>query len=236
MLSATEPGLCAQLLPSVHILRIMREILPDNSKVSSEAKESVQRKVNEFILHLTAEAAIKCEREGRKSITGDDILWSIERLGFTGYQAPLRAFLQKYRAIESEDKLRKRASEGGCSMQGQGAMCRPGPPPSQAPHNERSSKGTVPSRSGCQSFPANMPSPTDVASALPYDTDASGWPYCNPAAAAMCSSPAIVPPQNFNFQQHGDRWCTGKQVPHVLAGVGCYGRAEQAGNHRQSIS
>ncbi len=95
------------------VLRIMRESQPEDVHFDQPVKERVQECVAAFVLHVTEEACEKCEREGRKAITGDDILWSVEWLGFAGYAAPLRTFLRKHRSIECEDRMRKRrAAEG----------------------------------------------------------------------------------------------------------------------------
>eukprot|EP00960_Hanusia_phi_P038434 753421-Hanusia_phi.AAC.5 len=48
-----------------------------------------------FITQVTAEAHEKCKREERKAITGDDILWSINQLGFMHYTKVVRCFLQR---------------------------------------------------------------------------------------------------------------------------------------------
>ena len=97
-----------QLLPSSLISKIMSEVLTGDVKVDGAVKDYIQDAVASFILHLTGEACNKCDREGRKSLTGDDILWSVDRLGFRDYEAPLRTFLRRHRAIESEERMRKR--------------------------------------------------------------------------------------------------------------------------------
>lgn len=102
-----------QLLPLSLITKIMNEVLVGEVKVDDAFKDGIQNCVASFILHLTAEACTKCDREGRKSITGDDILWSVDRLGFKDYEAPLRTFLRKHRAIECEERMRKRRADEG---------------------------------------------------------------------------------------------------------------------------
>ena len=102
----------AQLFPNSMITRIMREVIPEKVHIDPSFRFCVQHCVSAFIDHITDEACNKCEREGRKSITGDDILWSIERLGFKNYGQPLRTFLRKYRAIDDQDRVKKRR---GCA-------------------------------------------------------------------------------------------------------------------------
>ena len=63
----------------------MREALPSDAKISKEAKETVQECVSEFISFITSEACDKCNTENRKTINGDDIVFSLEALGFDNY-------------------------------------------------------------------------------------------------------------------------------------------------------
>ncbi|OIW18160.1 hypothetical protein TanjilG_31280 [Lupinus angustifolius] len=80
----------------------MKKMIPANGKISKEAKETVQECVSEFISFVTVEASDKCQREKRKTINGDDIIWSITTLGFDDYVEPLKNYLLKYRDIEGE--------------------------------------------------------------------------------------------------------------------------------------
>ncbi|XP_019414736.1 PREDICTED: nuclear transcription factor Y subunit B-7-like [Lupinus angustifolius] len=89
-------------LPIANVGRIMKKGIPGNGKISKDAKESVQEYVSEFISFVTGEASDKCQRENRKTINGDDILWAITTLGFENYVEPLKFYLHKYREIEGE--------------------------------------------------------------------------------------------------------------------------------------
>ncbi|KAL6338318.1 hypothetical protein AAG906_018665 [Vitis piasezkii] len=51
---------------------------------------------------VTGEASDKCQREKRKTINGEDIIWAITTLGFEDYVSPLKQYLSKYREIEGE--------------------------------------------------------------------------------------------------------------------------------------
>lgn len=77
--------------------------------MAKDAKETVQECVSEFISFVTSEcvscgsgdgtrrlrspsflsarASDKCQREKRKTINADDLLWAISTLGFESYQA-----------------------------------------------------------------------------------------------------------------------------------------------------
>lgn len=106
-----------RFLPTANIARIMkRELfrctaplesrsaycagnLPRNAKISKEAKEIVQECVSEFICFVTSEASDKCQHDKRKTINGNDLLWSMDSLGFDKYVEPLKLYLAKYREV-----------------------------------------------------------------------------------------------------------------------------------------
>lgn len=91
-----------RFLPIANVSRIMKKSLPANAKISKEAKETVQECVSEFISFITGEASDKCQREKRKTINGDDLLWAMTTLGFENYVGPLKVYLNKYREVEGE--------------------------------------------------------------------------------------------------------------------------------------
>ncbi|KAJ0980139.1 hypothetical protein J5N97_008394 [Dioscorea zingiberensis] len=91
-----------RFLPIANVSRIMKKALPANAKISKDAKETVQECVSEFISFITGEASDKCQREKRKTINGDDLLWAMTTLGFEEYVEPLKVYLQKFREMEGE--------------------------------------------------------------------------------------------------------------------------------------
>ncbi|KMZ60229.1 Nuclear transcription factor Y subunit B-1 [Zostera marina] len=84
-------------LPIANISRIMRKAVPETVKISKDSKDLIQTCVSEFISFITSEASLKCQTERRKTITGDDLLWAIEALGFQDYVNPLKLYLDRYR-------------------------------------------------------------------------------------------------------------------------------------------
>ena len=73
-----------RFLPIANISRIMKKSLPPNAKIAKDAKETVQECVSEFISFITSEASDKCQREKRKTINGDDLLFEYTQdAGFT---------------------------------------------------------------------------------------------------------------------------------------------------------
>ena len=100
-----------RFLPIANISRIMKKALPANAKIAKDAKETVQECVSEFISFITSEASDKCQREKRKTINGDDLLWAMATLGFEDYVEPLKVYLTKYREVEGEKANQTKAGE-----------------------------------------------------------------------------------------------------------------------------
>ncbi|GAB66736.1 CCAAT-box DNA binding protein subunit B [Plasmodium cynomolgi strain B] len=88
------------LLPIANISRIMKRILPASAKVAKESKDIIRECVTEFIQFLTSEASDRCLRERRKTISGEDILFSMEKLGFNDYVEPLYEYLTKWKQLK----------------------------------------------------------------------------------------------------------------------------------------
>ncbi|KAL2473124.1 nuclear transcription factor Y subunit B-9-like [Forsythia ovata] len=91
-----------QYVPIANVIRIMKRILPAHAKISDDAKETIQECVSEYISFITSVANEKCHQEHRKTITPEDILYSMEKLGFENYIEPLTLFLNKYREQDME--------------------------------------------------------------------------------------------------------------------------------------
>lgn len=99
-----------QYMPIANVIRIMRRILPSHAKISDDAKETIQECVSEYISFVTAEANERCQREQRKTVTAEDLLWAMGKLGFDDYAHPLTFYLQRYRESEGEPASVRRTS------------------------------------------------------------------------------------------------------------------------------
>ncbi|XP_027366148.1 nuclear transcription factor Y subunit B-1-like [Abrus precatorius] len=99
-------------LPIANISRIMKKALPPNGKIAKDAKDTMQECVSEFISFITSEASEKCQKEKRKTINGDDLLWAMATLGFEDYIEPLKVYLQRYRELEGDTKGSARSGDG----------------------------------------------------------------------------------------------------------------------------
>ncbi|PKU88145.1 Nuclear transcription factor Y subunit B-9 [Dendrobium catenatum] len=108
-------------MPIANVIRIMRKVLPTHAKISDDAKETIQECVSEYISFITSEANERCQREQRKTITAEDVLWAMSKLGFDDYVEPLSVHLQRYREHEGDHRgsirgepiqLKRAAAEG----------------------------------------------------------------------------------------------------------------------------
>ncbi|CEP63089.1 Hap3p LALA0_S07e02146g [Lachancea lanzarotensis] len=84
-------------LPINNVGRLMKNTLPVSAKVSKDAKECMQECVSEFISFVTSEANDRCTQDKRKTINGEDVLTSLNALGFENYAEVLKIYLAKYR-------------------------------------------------------------------------------------------------------------------------------------------
>ncbi|CAE6076103.1 unnamed protein product [Arabidopsis arenosa] len=108
-----------RFLPIANISRIMKRGLPLNGKIAKDAKETMQECVSEFISFVTSEASDKCQREKRKTINGDDLLWAMATLGFEDYIDPLKVYLMRYREMEGDTKGSGKGGESSAKRDGQ---------------------------------------------------------------------------------------------------------------------
>ncbi|KAJ0252790.1 Nuclear transcription factor Y subunit B-2 [Hirschfeldia incana] len=118
--SSLSPREQDRFLPIANVSRIMKKALPANAKISKDAKETMQECVSEFISFVTGEASDKCQKEKRKTINGDDLLWAMTTLGFEDYVEPLKVYLQRFREIEGERTGLGRPQTGGEAGEHQG--------------------------------------------------------------------------------------------------------------------
>lgn len=127
--STTDDNECTvreqdRFMPIANVIRIMRKILPPHAKISDDAKETIQECVSEYISFVTGEANDRCQREQRKTITAEDVLWAMSKLGFDDYIEPLTVYLHRYRefdggergSIRGEPMVKRSADSGPFGM------------------------------------------------------------------------------------------------------------------------
>lgn len=108
-------------LPIANVARLMKNTLPRSAKVSKDAKECMQECVSEYISFVTSEASDRCLREKRKTINGEDILYSMHDLGFENYAEVLKIYLAKYREQQAlkQERGETRSSKRHAKLQQQ---------------------------------------------------------------------------------------------------------------------
>ncbi|KAK1310381.1 Nuclear transcription factor Y subunit B-9 [Acorus calamus] len=117
----------------------MRKVLPAHAKISDDAKETIQECVSEYISFITGEANDRCQSEQRKTVTAEDVLWAMSKLGFDDYVDPLSLYLRRYREVEGDLRGSIRGDPHGLSL------LHPPPPPPPPP---RRAHGPLRSLSG----------------------------------------------------------------------------------------
>ncbi|KAI8830548.1 transcription factor NF-Y [Chytriomyces cf. hyalinus JEL632] len=88
-----------RLLPIANVSRLMKRALPENAKIAKDAKDCLQECVSEFISFVTSEASDRCTLEKRKTVSGDDIIFALQSLGFDNYSETLKIYLAKYKEV-----------------------------------------------------------------------------------------------------------------------------------------
>lgn len=83
-------------LPLANIEKIMKKTSNESLKISKTAKEALQEYLTEFITFVSAEGMDYCKNDGRRTLTGRDILKALKELGFTRYQEILAVYLDKF--------------------------------------------------------------------------------------------------------------------------------------------
>ena len=84
--------------PAPAAFSVSDEALPPGCSRRRAARTRACRHVDSVPVALRR-ASDKCQREKRKTINGDDLLWAMSTLGFEEYVEPLRVYLQKYREV-----------------------------------------------------------------------------------------------------------------------------------------
>ncbi|KAK4360449.1 hypothetical protein RND71_019401 [Anisodus tanguticus] len=92
-------------LPVANVTRIMRRKLPQHARVTDNTKEAVQKLMTRYIHNITKKANERCKREQRRTVTAEDVLWAMNKIGLTNYVGPLTLYLHKYREQDAEGSL-----------------------------------------------------------------------------------------------------------------------------------
>lgn len=89
-------------LPISCVQRMIRKILPSHAKVTDESKEKIADCATEFISFITMEANQRCKEELRRTITAEDLIFAMGKLGFNQQAHLLTLYLHGYRQLNQE--------------------------------------------------------------------------------------------------------------------------------------
>jgi len=177
LISAGSKPLEEYTIPKATITRIMRQVLPQDSRVTSAAKETVDQCIVEFSTVLTQAAMQECRRDHRRTITADDLIAGIARLGFADYVQPMSEFLRLYRENINQQ-----------------AVAPPAPPAPPAPGMEEETAAPLPPPSPDLTLQIGLPSVPDVTELAPRTDVYALWPGGAPAAVGTSLEPTMPPP------------------------------------------
>ncbi|KAI9032257.1 TATA binding protein-associated phosphoprotein [Hyaloraphidium curvatum] len=77
-------------LPKATVTKLIQEMLPPNITCTKETRDMLIECCTEFVHLLTMQANSVCDKEQKKTITGDHIMTALEELGFGEYVPELQ--------------------------------------------------------------------------------------------------------------------------------------------------
>ncbi|XP_045480509.1 DNA polymerase epsilon subunit 3 [Harmonia axyridis] len=77
-------------LPNASVQKIIKEALPESVNIGKDAKAALSRAASVFILYITSEASKGAQKDGRKTLSGQDVFKAIEKLEFDDFMEPLQ--------------------------------------------------------------------------------------------------------------------------------------------------
>ncbi|KXS20137.1 histone-fold-containing protein [Gonapodya prolifera JEL478] len=104
-------------LPKATMQKLIQEMMPKDLQVSKEARELITECCVEFIHLLSSEANDVCEREQRKTISGDHVIKALKDLGFEDYAPEVEAVQKEHEKEIKQQRERKvnRLQDSGLS-------------------------------------------------------------------------------------------------------------------------
>ncbi|RHN58015.1 putative transcription factor Hap3/NF-YB family [Medicago truncatula] len=87
----------SRAFPIANVHRLMKKALPRHAKITDESKEIMVKYAAEFISFVTAEANHYCKLDCRTTITAEDLLATMQKLGFDDYAQYSFRYIQLFR-------------------------------------------------------------------------------------------------------------------------------------------
>ncbi|CAL0315475.1 unnamed protein product [Lupinus luteus] len=119
-------------LPHTKVVKIMRQVLPKDARISEDAVDTVQKCASEFIAFITDAAIEHSKLDKRMTISAEDLLFVMENMGFDDYVPPLTLFLERYRNQSVQ-----------VGVPNAGTAPPPPPPPPPMPQSEITNKTSL---------------------------------------------------------------------------------------------
>lgn len=98
-----------RLLPIANIAKLMKRPIPKSAKVAKDAKEMMQKAASEFIAVITCCAKDLCDAEGRKTLSGEDLIGAMDQLGMKFYGSLAKTYLKRFKE-SAKFNLKQRSS------------------------------------------------------------------------------------------------------------------------------
>jgi nuclear transcription Y subunit beta len=96
-----------RLLPVANVANIMKKCIPPSAKTAKDSKDLMQMASSEFIAFVTCKAQELCQRERRKTLTGEDLINAMDQLGMPYYAEAGRKYLQRFKAGAKMEKMKE---------------------------------------------------------------------------------------------------------------------------------
>jgi histone H3/H4 len=87
----------SRAFPIANVHRLMKKALPKHAKITDESKEIMVKYAAEFISFVTAEANHYCKLDYRTTVTAEDLLITMHKLGFDVYAKYSFRYIQLFR-------------------------------------------------------------------------------------------------------------------------------------------
>ncbi|OEL20638.1 Nuclear transcription factor Y subunit B-1 [Dichanthelium oligosanthes] len=84
-------------LPMANLVRLMRRVIPKDTKISSSAKHLTHDCAVEFVGFVAGEASEQAAAQHRRTIAPEDFTCAFQALGFDDYVEPMSTYIRRYR-------------------------------------------------------------------------------------------------------------------------------------------
>ena len=81
--------------------------LPEKAKVGNAARKALSHSAAIFVLYSTTQAMRSANDDGRKMISGNDVIKALQAMGFSSFAPELEATLKKFRSEQNDAKSKR---------------------------------------------------------------------------------------------------------------------------------